>query len=119
MLSPGSEDTALGISDGRVLDSNMTESSCYEDSYCATWGRYNDADSNHCWMPSTNDTTDEYIQVRHVHITENEGALFKKNVTQNHAQVFGIRQGNLMCKSLVEQISLQECVQITDAHIIT
>ncbi len=65
ILFPAGEDSSLGVTDGTIGDDFLTESSCYQDTYCATYARLNDDDNSHCWIPATNGTngTEEYIQI--------------------------------------------------------
>ena len=56
-LSPGNEDVALGVGDGAIVDGQLSESNCSaNDDHCAVWGRLDDSDSSHCWMPLDSDT---------------------------------------------------------------
>lgn len=63
-LSTADEDTALGVADGTIPDSQLSESNCSTSGdYCASWGRLDDSDNTKCWIPDVTDDN-QWLQVR-------------------------------------------------------
>ncbi len=57
------EESALGVEQGNITDSYLSQSSCLDNSTtCATSARIGDTDQTHCWIPASNDTS-EWLMV--------------------------------------------------------
>ncbi|XP_071836091.1 uncharacterized protein [Apostichopus japonicus] len=59
----GDEDTAFGVADGTIPDSQLSESNCSSSGqYCANSGRLDDSDTSKCWIPEITDDN-QWLQI--------------------------------------------------------